>query len=239
MTVVSDVRFAVPLYSSREAAGYLGVPATTFASWVKGYRRDFAHRAPVEGAPLVTGLPPESPAAPTIPSAASRKGCSSPRCAAPGYPSSRYPTDARPGPHQARHRARPGLPAAVRRRCAAVWEVSTEDDVDEEVRTPPATSSCCATGSTCSGRSSSSTCGRSPTTTSTPDAWSCRATRSPTSSPTPRSTSASPTSPTAALLSRLSATCWAGETVADVAGDFGIPIDEVTEFAQRERLLAA
>ena len=31
----------------------------------------------------------------------------------------------------------------------------------------------------------------------------------------------------------------AGETVADVAGDFGIPIDEVTEFAQRERLLAA
>jgi hypothetical protein len=66
-TVVADVRFAVPLYSSREAAGYLGVPATTFASWVKGYRRDFAHRAPVEGAPLVTGLPPEVPGGPTIP----------------------------------------------------------------------------------------------------------------------------------------------------------------------------
>lgn len=31
----------------------------------------------------------------------------------------------------------------------------------------------------------------------------------------------------------------AGETVADVAGDFGIPPDEITEFAQRERLLAA
>ena len=31
----------------------------------------------------------------------------------------------------------------------------------------------------------------------------------------------------------------AGETLADVANDFGIPIDEVTEFAQRERLLAA
>ena len=31
----------------------------------------------------------------------------------------------------------------------------------------------------------------------------------------------------------------AGETITDVAGDFGMPIDEVTEFAQREGLLAA
>lgn len=30
-----------------------------------------------------------------------------------------------------------------------------------------------------------------------------------------------------------------GETIADVAGDLDMPIDEVTEFAQRERLLAA
>ena len=67
MTVAADVRFAVPLYTSREAASYLGVPSTTFASWVKGCRREFAHRAPVEGAPLVTGLVPEAPGALTIP----------------------------------------------------------------------------------------------------------------------------------------------------------------------------
>ena len=67
MTVAADVRFAVPLYTSREAASYLGVPSTTFATWVKGYRREFAHRAPVEGAPLVTGLRLEAPGAPSIP----------------------------------------------------------------------------------------------------------------------------------------------------------------------------
>jgi hypothetical protein len=65
VTVAADARVAVPLHSSREAAGYLGVPATTFASWAKGYRRGFAHRPPVEGAPLVTGLPPEVVGGPT------------------------------------------------------------------------------------------------------------------------------------------------------------------------------
>ena len=39
MSVTADVRFIVPLYTCTEAAGYLGVPPTTFATWLKGYAR--------------------------------------------------------------------------------------------------------------------------------------------------------------------------------------------------------
>jgi hypothetical protein len=47
----------VPLYTLRDAAGYLGVRSATFVSWVKRYRPDFAHRPTITGAPLVTSLP--------------------------------------------------------------------------------------------------------------------------------------------------------------------------------------
>ena len=46
VSVTADVRFTVPLYTCTEAAGYLGVPPTTFTTWLKGYRREFPNRPP-------------------------------------------------------------------------------------------------------------------------------------------------------------------------------------------------
>jgi uncharacterized protein (DUF433 family) len=49
-----DLRFDVPLYSMAEAARYLAVPPTTFTSWAKGYVRRSSDRRPVAGAPILT-----------------------------------------------------------------------------------------------------------------------------------------------------------------------------------------
>lgn len=49
-------RFRTPLYTDREAALYLGVPASTFESWAKGYVRRFPDRPQVRGAPVLTRL---------------------------------------------------------------------------------------------------------------------------------------------------------------------------------------
>jgi hypothetical protein len=72
-TDVNDVRFAVPLYTSAEAARYLAEKDTTFRTWMKGYHREFANRPPASGASLITGLPPDrrmsEPPAPTEPPA--------------------------------------------------------------------------------------------------------------------------------------------------------------------------
>lgn len=62
-----DVRFSVPLYTSVEAARYLHVPPSTFRYWVKGYHRQFPGRSAVESEPLVTDLPAESRGAPSVP----------------------------------------------------------------------------------------------------------------------------------------------------------------------------
>lgn len=62
-----DARFTVPLYTSAEAARYLDVPASTFASWVKGHPREFPPHAIVDGAPVVTGLAPDLHGGPAIP----------------------------------------------------------------------------------------------------------------------------------------------------------------------------
>ena len=52
-------RFRTPLYSMREAAQCLGVPESTFSTWVKGYVRRFQDRREVRGAPFVTAVPPQ------------------------------------------------------------------------------------------------------------------------------------------------------------------------------------
>jgi uncharacterized protein (DUF433 family) len=62
-----DARFTVPLYTSAEAARYLAVKDTTFRTWVKGYHREFANRPPVDGASLIADLPPELRNGPSIP----------------------------------------------------------------------------------------------------------------------------------------------------------------------------
>lgn len=50
-------RFSAPLYTVAEAARYLDVPASTLATWAKGYRRRSTGRGPVTGAPVLTTVP--------------------------------------------------------------------------------------------------------------------------------------------------------------------------------------
>jgi uncharacterized protein (DUF433 family) len=49
-------RFQTPLYTVPEAARFLGVPATSFGNWARGYRVTFRHRRPIGGRPIITAL---------------------------------------------------------------------------------------------------------------------------------------------------------------------------------------
>ena len=60
-------RFTTPLYTVTEAARYLDVPATTFASWAHGYRRQKAGQRPEVGAAVLTALPRVGGRDPVIP----------------------------------------------------------------------------------------------------------------------------------------------------------------------------
>ncbi len=62
-----DVRFTVPLFTVAEAARFLDVPSSTFASWVKGHQRAVPPRTIADGAPVVTGLAAELHGGPSIP----------------------------------------------------------------------------------------------------------------------------------------------------------------------------
>jgi uncharacterized protein (DUF433 family) len=59
-------RFATPLYTVPEAASYLRVPVSTFATWATGYRRRAAGRH-VRGEPVVTATGPRRRGQPVIP----------------------------------------------------------------------------------------------------------------------------------------------------------------------------
>ncbi len=61
-----DSRFSVPLYTVAEAARFLGVPSSTFSTWAKGYVRRPPGRPEVEGAPIVTSIAAER-RYPTVP----------------------------------------------------------------------------------------------------------------------------------------------------------------------------
>ena len=62
-----DVRFSVPLYTQAEAAGYLDMAPSTFRNWARDYRNTFPDRPQVVGSPLITYLgSPHSPH-PSIP----------------------------------------------------------------------------------------------------------------------------------------------------------------------------
>ncbi len=61
-----DVRFDVPLYTIAEGARLLDVPATTFATWAKGYERFPTQAKPVHGAAIITAMPATRPE-PSIP----------------------------------------------------------------------------------------------------------------------------------------------------------------------------
>ena len=61
-----DLRFDVPLYSVAETAQYLGVPASTFHTWVKGYVRRPSDRRTVVGAPILSVVAQSGPE-PSVP----------------------------------------------------------------------------------------------------------------------------------------------------------------------------
>lgn len=49
-------RFRAPLYSVKEAAGYLNVPRSTLSAWAHGYRNQRDGRREVSGAPVLTTI---------------------------------------------------------------------------------------------------------------------------------------------------------------------------------------
>lgn len=55
-TKTDDLRFKTPLYTLTEAARFLGVPPTTFATWAHGYERHPKGRAVVKGDPILTAV---------------------------------------------------------------------------------------------------------------------------------------------------------------------------------------
>jgi len=60
-------RFRTPLYTVREAARYLDVPVSTFATWAHGYRHQSTRRRMVVGSPVLTALPKSGQRGPAIP----------------------------------------------------------------------------------------------------------------------------------------------------------------------------
>lgn len=67
-TTLDELRFKTPLYTLPEAARYLGVPTTTFATWAHGYVRQPAGRRPVHGEAILTAVktPPRQPEIPFV-----------------------------------------------------------------------------------------------------------------------------------------------------------------------------
>lgn len=63
-----DMRFTSPLYTGAEAARFLGVPTSTFSTWAKGYVRRPPRRRVVRGAPILTSVeaPPNFPTVPFV-----------------------------------------------------------------------------------------------------------------------------------------------------------------------------
>lgn len=66
MSTTTNERFDIPLYTTAEAARFLGVPASTFAAWARGYVRRPSGHPVVIGEPIVTSMRAER-GYPTVP----------------------------------------------------------------------------------------------------------------------------------------------------------------------------
>jgi len=64
---MEDHRFDTGLYTVSQAASILAVPTSTFASWARGYRRRFKNRPDVVGTAIITSLPTATKRQPSIP----------------------------------------------------------------------------------------------------------------------------------------------------------------------------
>jgi len=61
------LRFEVPLYTVTDAARIVDVPVSTLSTWAQGYTRRFPDRPDVVGDPIITYVRPEGPRRPSIP----------------------------------------------------------------------------------------------------------------------------------------------------------------------------
>lgn len=240
MSVAGDVRFTVPLYTSTEAAGYLGVPASTFATWVKGYRKDFPDRPTVTGGPLVTGLAPEIRGGPSIPFGGLAEGMFLSALRRAGVPLQQI----RPALELVRTRLGVEHALASKRLYVAgaqlLWEVSTTPGVDAEARHTARDLIVLRNGQYVFRQVIEQYLQRI-----TYDEEYARHLVLPRYevaelAADPAINFGKPYfAHSGTPLSTVRGMLRAGETIDDVAADFGIPVDEVTEVAQRENLLAA
>jgi len=65
--MTEDRRFTQPLYTVSGAARLVGMPPSTLANWAKGYEHRFPNRANVSKGPVITAVGSAFPGAPTIP----------------------------------------------------------------------------------------------------------------------------------------------------------------------------
>jgi uncharacterized protein (DUF433 family) len=131
---IDDVRFSVPIYTVTEAARYLALRPNTFASWVKGYRREFRDRSPVTGAPLITGRRPAFRGGPSVPFIGLAESMFLSALRRAGMPLQQI----RPALELVRSELGVEYALASRRLyhdgAALLWEVSNSDAVDRDAR---------------------------------------------------------------------------------------------------------
>ncbi|MGI9001691.1 MAG: DUF433 domain-containing protein [Pseudonocardia sp.] len=241
MTVAAtDARFAVPLYTSTEAAGYLGVPPRTFAGWVQGYRRDFRHRPAVTGAPLITGLAPEGRGAPSIPFGGLAEGMFLSALRRARVPLQQI----RPALDLVRNRLGVEHALASKRLYVVgaqlLWEVSTTSDVGTDARNTARDLIVLRDGQYVFRQVIEQYLRR----ISYDDEYARRLVlphyEVAEIAADPDVNFGKPYfAHTGTPLSVVRSLLQAGEPIREIAADFDIALDEITEFAQRERLLAA
>lgn len=149
-------RFSTPLYTVSEAARSLGVPTSTFATWVYGYVRRPPGRPEVGGAPVVTTVDAEGRGA-IIPFIGLAEGLVLAAFRQAGVPLQRI------RPAIAQLPQEPGLRHALASKSldtdgAEVLYDYAEHAGDTRRRSAPATWSWCATTSGCSTRSCTPSC---------------------------------------------------------------------------------
>lgn len=240
LTAADDLRFTVPIYTSAEAARYLDVHPDTFSTWVKGYRKEFRDRPPVHGQSLITGIEPEFRGGPSIPFIGLAEGMFLSALRRAGMPLQQI----RPALDLVRSRLGIEHALASRRLFVAgaqlLWEVSTTPGVDMDARNGARDLVVLRDGQYVFRK----VVERYLQLISYDEEYARRV-------GLPRYEVASIVAdpqinfgkpyfahsgtPLFAVRDLLRA----GETVEDVAGDFGIPVDQVTEVAQVEGLLVA
>jgi len=193
-----DLRFDVPLYTLAEAARALGVPATTFTTWARGYQRHPPGRKPVSGSAIVTALDATGPGQPAVPFVGLAEGVILAAVRRAGVPLQRV------RPHSTFSPARSASTTRSRRRRytqTVLSFCSTSHSTPGRTRGQRlVTSSSYEAGSESSSKSSPRTSNESSTRrTGTPGGFTSRSTRSRTSSPIRRDRSGSRSSVTAAF----------------------------------------